>query len=180
MTLFKPDELDFDLLYQLIIIYNIDPFLTTNVQVNQLIETVKKDWTHNAIEVGVEYDSSHLHGISHSHNLCMVESSGPNFTHSIHTWQYIIATLSTTIHKSNSTRFLKFLYHLLLLCCPHRMASSVSAGVAFAVAVMCMLVPSLATVYTVGDTGGWVMGTDYSSWTSDKTFTVGDSLGKSL
>ncbi|KAF5740190.1 putative Blue copper protein precursor [Tripterygium wilfordii] len=43
--------------------------------------------------------------------------------------------------------------------------------------VWCMVVPiSVATVYTVGDTSGWVLGVDYSTWTSDKTFTVGDKL----
>jgi len=41
-----------------------------------------------------------------------------------------------------------------------------------------MIVPSLATVYTVGDSSGWTIGTDYSTWTSGKTFAVGDSLGK--
>lgn len=38
--------------------------------------------------------------------------------------------------------------------------------------------PTLATVYTVGDTSGWAIGADYGTWTSDKTFAVGDSLGK--
>ncbi|XP_020575658.1 LOW QUALITY PROTEIN: blue copper protein-like [Phalaenopsis equestris] len=33
-----------------------------------------------------------------------------------------------------------------------------------------------ATVYSVGDTSGWNTGVDYSSWTSGKTFAVGDSL----
>ncbi|GMI77244.1 hypothetical protein like AT1G72230 [Hibiscus trionum] len=43
--------------------------------------------------------------------------------------------------------------------------------------VLCMVfVPSLATVYTVGDTSGWATGVDYSSWTKGKTFKVGDSL----
>ncbi|KAL3504792.1 hypothetical protein ACH5RR_034633 [Cinchona calisaya] len=36
--------------------------------------------------------------------------------------------------------------------------------------------PSLATDYTVGDSAGWALGADYTSWTSGKTFTVGDSL----
>ncbi|KDP41427.1 hypothetical protein JCGZ_15834 [Jatropha curcas] len=53
------------------------------------------------------------------------------------------------------------------------MASSV-LGVVFAILVM--VVPSSATVYTVGDTSGWTMGVDYSTWTSGKTFAVGDSL----
>uniref|UniRef100_A0A803NMF9 Phytocyanin domain-containing protein n=1 Tax=Cannabis sativa TaxID=3483 RepID=A0A803NMF9_CANSA len=40
-----------------------------------------------------------------------------------------------------------------------------------------MVMPiSSATVYTVGDTSGWAMGVDYTTWTSDKTFLVGDSL----
>ncbi|KAA0042833.1 blue copper protein-like [Cucumis melo var. makuwa] len=33
-----------------------------------------------------------------------------------------------------------------------------------------------ATNYTVGDKSGWNLGVDYFSWTSDKTFFVGDSL----
>ena len=34
------------------------------------------------------------------------------------------------------------------------------------------------TNYTVGDKSGWNLGVDYFSWTSDKTFFVGDNLGK--
>lgn len=41
-----------------------------------------------------------------------------------------------------------------------------------------MALPTLAAVYTVGETSGWAIGADYSTWTSDKTFAVGDSLGK--
>lgn len=41
-----------------------------------------------------------------------------------------------------------------------------------------MALPTLAKVYTVGDTSGWAIGADYGTWTSDKTFAVGDSLGK--
>ena len=41
-----------------------------------------------------------------------------------------------------------------------------------------MALPTLATVYTVGDTSGWAIGGDYSTWASDKAFGVGDSLGK--
>ncbi|KAE9587115.1 hypothetical protein Lal_00004725 [Lupinus albus] len=36
--------------------------------------------------------------------------------------------------------------------------------------------PTLAAIYTVGDNSGWTIGADYSTWTSDKTFSVGDSL----
>ncbi|KAH7849958.1 hypothetical protein Vadar_025636 [Vaccinium darrowii] len=57
------------------------------------------------------------------------------------------------------------------------MASSNGAGVVWVVLVLCSaVVPCLATVYTVGDSSGWAMGVDYSTWTSGKTFTVGDSL----
>ncbi|EEF48563.1 blue copper protein [Ricinus communis] len=46
-----------------------------------------------------------------------------------------------------------------------------------AVLVLCMVVvPSLATDYTIGDTSGWTMGLDYSTWTAGKTFKVGDNL----
>ncbi|XP_021284579.1 blue copper protein-like [Herrania umbratica] len=55
------------------------------------------------------------------------------------------------------------------------MASS-SVGVACLVLVLCMVVPSLATDFTVGDTSGWSTGVDYGTWTQGKTFKVGDSL----
>ncbi|KAG8632882.1 blue copper protein [Manihot esculenta] len=57
------------------------------------------------------------------------------------------------------------------------MASFGSKRVVSAIFILIsMMVPSLATVYTVGDSTGWTMGNDYSTWTSGKTFTVGDSL----
>ncbi|KAL2520699.1 blue copper protein-like [Forsythia ovata] len=34
----------------------------------------------------------------------------------------------------------------------------------------------MATDYTVGDSSGWSIGADYSTWTSGKTFAVGDTL----
>ncbi|XVE55545.1 hypothetical protein DITRI_Ditri03aG0167500 [Diplodiscus trichospermus] len=55
------------------------------------------------------------------------------------------------------------------------MASS-SVGMGCLLLVLFMVVPSLATVYTVGDTSGWTTGVDYSTWTKGKTFKVGDSL----
>ncbi|KAB2030488.1 hypothetical protein ES319_D05G235500v1 [Gossypium barbadense] len=55
------------------------------------------------------------------------------------------------------------------------MASS-SVGMVCLLLVSWMVVPSLAKVYTVGDTPGWTTGVDYSTWTKDKTFKVGDSL----
>jgi len=57
---------------------------------------------------------------------------------------------------------------------------SYNAGIVCALLALCMVVPSLATVYTVGDTNGWVTNYDYTTWTSGKTFVVGDSLGKFL
>ncbi|KAJ0024100.1 hypothetical protein Pint_08392 [Pistacia integerrima] len=54
--------------------------------------------------------------------------------------------------------------------------AGVGAPVVCVALVICMVVPSLATVYTVGDSSGWTMGADYSTWTSGKTFKVGDSL----
>ncbi|KAJ7958967.1 blue copper protein-like [Quillaja saponaria] len=42
--------------------------------------------------------------------------------------------------------------------------------------VVNLVIPSLATVYTVGDSSGWATGVDYSTWTSGKTFVGGDSL----
>ncbi|XWS14958.1 hypothetical protein CRYUN_Cryun35bG0053000 [Craigia yunnanensis] len=54
--------------------------------------------------------------------------------------------------------------------------TSSGVGMACLLLVLCMVVPSLATVYTVGDTSGWTTGVDYSAWTNGKTFKVGDSL----
>nr|XP_016462724.1 PREDICTED: blue copper protein-like [Nicotiana tabacum] len=50
------------------------------------------------------------------------------------------------------------------------------AGIFVLVLFICCVVPSLATVYTVGDSAGWAMGVDYSTWATGKTFNVGDSL----
>ncbi|KAL5777278.1 hypothetical protein ACOSP7_010205 [Xanthoceras sorbifolium] len=54
--------------------------------------------------------------------------------------------------------------------------AGLGAGFVCVVLVFCMAAPSLATVYTVGDTSGWTLGTDYTTWTGSKTFAVGDSL----
>ncbi|MBA0746206.1 hypothetical protein Gogos_008745 [Gossypium gossypioides] len=54
--------------------------------------------------------------------------------------------------------------------------ASLSVGVACVLLVLCMVVPSLAAVYTVGDTSGWTTGIDYSTWTQGKNFKVGDTL----
>ncbi|XP_051118145.1 blue copper protein-like [Andrographis paniculata] len=54
----------------------------------------------------------------------------------------------------------------------------VRLGFFFAVVVLMVAVPSpaAATIYTVGDTSGWAIGADYSTWASAKTFLVGDTL----
>ncbi|XP_012068372.1 blue copper protein-like [Jatropha curcas] len=51
-----------------------------------------------------------------------------------------------------------------------------NSGLGLVFAILVMLVPCLATVYTVGDSSGWTIGVDYGTWTSGKTFSVGDSL----
>ncbi|XP_052158488.1 blue copper protein-like [Oryza glaberrima] len=42
--------------------------------------------------------------------------------------------------------------------------------------VSCAVVAAAATKYTVGDTSGWAMGADYTTWASDKKFKMGDTL----
>ncbi|KAK9053222.1 hypothetical protein SSX86_029854 [Deinandra increscens subsp. villosa] len=51
----------------------------------------------------------------------------------------------------------------------------------YGVLVCLMVILSLisfgsAKVYTVGDSAGWALSVDYTTWASDKTFKVGDSL----
>ncbi|XP_060198966.1 blue copper protein-like [Lycium barbarum] len=41
---------------------------------------------------------------------------------------------------------------------------------------VCCVVPSLATVHTVGDSAGWALSGNYATWAKGKTFKVGDSL----
>ncbi|KAI4366556.1 hypothetical protein MLD38_022419 [Melastoma candidum] len=48
--------------------------------------------------------------------------------------------------------------------------------IACAALILQLAVLTSATVYTVGDTSGWAMGVDYTTWTSGKTFKVGDNL----
>ncbi|KAJ3676931.1 hypothetical protein LUZ60_002655 [Juncus effusus] len=42
--------------------------------------------------------------------------------------------------------------------------------------LLCCFTWVSATDYTVGDMSGWTTGVDYTKWTSDKTFAVGDNL----
>ncbi|XP_010919749.1 stellacyanin [Elaeis guineensis] len=50
------------------------------------------------------------------------------------------------------------------------------AGVTALLVLLIAAVPVYATQYTVGDSQGWTSGVDYSTWVSDKTFKVGDTL----
>ncbi|KAJ6722608.1 BLUE COPPER PROTEIN [Salix koriyanagi] len=52
------------------------------------------------------------------------------------------------------------------------------ANIASALLILLLAAPAAyaATTYTVGDTNGWTTSGDYTTWASDKTFTVGDSL----
>lgn len=52
-----------------------------------------------------------------------------------------------------------------------------SVGVVLLMVSLACSMPSLAKVYTVGDSAGWALNVDYKTWTSGKTFKVGDSLG---
>ncbi|CAI9757867.1 unnamed protein product [Fraxinus pennsylvanica] len=49
-------------------------------------------------------------------------------------------------------------------------------GLILSLIICCGVAISVATDYTVGDTSGWSIGADYSTWTSGKTFAVGDTL----
>ncbi|XP_008798824.2 blue copper protein-like [Phoenix dactylifera] len=50
------------------------------------------------------------------------------------------------------------------------------AGVTALLVLLIAAVPAYASEYTVGDSQGWTSGVDYSTWVSDKTFKVGDTL----
>lgn len=51
----------------------------------------------------------------------------------------------------------------------------VCVGLVLIVFLSCSL-PCLTKVYTVGDSAGWSLSVDYSTWTTGKTFKPGDSL----
>uniref|UniRef100_A0A164X370 Phytocyanin domain-containing protein n=1 Tax=Daucus carota subsp. sativus TaxID=79200 RepID=A0A164X370_DAUCS len=57
------------------------------------------------------------------------------------------------------------------------MASSV-AGIVCLISIFITAVPSLGKDYTVGDSSGWALSVDYSTWATGKTFNVGDNLGQ--
>lgn len=56
----------------------------------------------------------------------------------------------------------------------------ISVGFVLFVVLLSCALPCLAKVYTVGDSAGWSLNVDYTTWTSDKTFKVGDSLGNTI
>ncbi|XP_042475410.1 blue copper protein-like [Macadamia integrifolia] len=56
------------------------------------------------------------------------------------------------------------------------MGSISVVGVLVTILALCCVIPSLATDYTVGDSSGWTTSYDYSTWTSGKTFAIGDNL----
>ncbi|GJZ96406.1 blue copper protein-like protein, partial [Tanacetum coccineum] len=58
-----------------------------------------------------------------------------------------------------------------------KMAAYNVALVGMMVMLSCVTL-SFAKVYTVGDSAGWALAVDYNTWASDKTFRVGDKLGK--
>ncbi|KAL1805738.1 hypothetical protein ACET3Z_028806 [Daucus carota] len=55
-------------------------------------------------------------------------------------------------------------------------SSAASLAVFFLILLADAAVPSLGTSNAVGDGLGWALNVDYSSWTYDKTFNVGDNL----
>ncbi|KAG6400426.1 hypothetical protein SASPL_137257 [Salvia splendens] len=50
------------------------------------------------------------------------------------------------------------------------------SGIACLMIICGIIEAAAATVFTVGDTSGWSIGSDYSTWASDKTFSIGDTL----
>nr|XP_034891944.1 blue copper protein-like [Populus alba] len=109
----------------------------------------------------MEYGLSHLHEISPLVELILLTP-------------YSLIPLYNTPNdypKSNPNTFFSSLLF------SRKMAGLISRSVPCAIlVVLCTVVPILAKDYTVGDTSGWAIGMDYSTWTSGKTFSVGDSL----
>lgn len=57
------------------------------------------------------------------------------------------------------------------------MANSAARIVCLFLILSAAAVPILGKDYTVGDSSGWALSTDYTTWASGKTFNVGDNLG---
>ncbi|XVE95247.1 hypothetical protein REPUB_Repub02eG0079800 [Reevesia pubescens] len=115
---------------------------------------------------------------SFSQILVCLELSGPNFTPSVPPFNALYKELhfQSVITKSSLLLFSLSVFRLLLCLVFHKKMASSSLGMVCLLLVLCMVVPSLAIVYTVGDTSGWTTGVDYTTWTNGKTFKVGDSL----
>jgi len=124
--------------------------------------------------LGMEYGLSHLHEISPFHILRALW----NQVDLILLTPYLLIPLYNTpsnYPKSNPNTFFSSLLF------SRKMAGLISRSVPCAIlVVLCTVVPILAKDHTVGDSSGWAIGMDYSTWTSGKTFSVGDSLGESL
>lgn len=58
------------------------------------------------------------------------------------------------------------------------MANTSARIVCLFLILLAAAVPSLGKDYTVGDSSGWTLTGDYKTWATDKTFNVGDNLGK--
>jgi len=54
-----------------------------------------------------------------------------------------------------------------------------TAATALLLLLLLVAVPAVfAVTFQVGDNDGWTIGVEYTSWVSEKTFRVGDTLGK--
>ncbi|KAL5992568.1 hypothetical protein ACLOJK_013487 [Asimina triloba] len=85
-------------------------------------------------------------------------------------------TIPYALRRSSRVRLSLYLY-LFPISRGTTMATAINISAAVAAILLFSYVgKASATVYTVGDTAGWAMGADYSTWTTGKTFAVGDSL----
>ena len=92
----------------------------------------------------------------------------------------LIKTLSclyNILHTYKSI-FLIYHYHSPFLSFFLFLSDLDMATMATALLILLMAAPTvLGTNYKVGDAAGWDSSVDYTTWASDKTFTVGDTLG---
>lgn len=149
-------------------------FPNNHVQEKQQIKRSRGKSDPLSLALGMEYGLSHLHEISPFHILRVLW----NQVDLIILTPYLLIPLYNTpsnYPKSNPNTFFSSLLF------SRKMAGLISRSVPCAIlVVLCTVVPILAKDHTVGDSSGWAIGMDYSTWTSGKTFSVGDSLGESL